>query len=143
MYDNVCKFLAEHFSNDFAQWLLGEPIAFTQVSPKELSLEPIRADALILLASEAMVLHIEFQTEPNAEIPFRMADYRLRVYRRYPKKRMYQVVIYLKGQFLGVGLSRHLSDSGNQASVQSDPTLGTTRGSILAMPRVIPARSFE
>jgi len=96
MYDNVCKILAEHFSNDFAQWLLGEPIAFTQVSPKELSLEPIRADALILLASEAMVLHIEFQTEPNAEIPFRMADYRWRVYRRYPKKRMDQVVIYLK-----------------------------------------------
>ncbi len=96
MYDNVCKFLAESFSKDFAQWLLGEPITLTQLSPRELSLEPIRADALILLESEATVLHIEFQTEPDSELPFRMVDYRLRVYRRYPNKRMYQVVIYLK-----------------------------------------------
>jgi len=96
MYDNVCKFLAESFSRDFAEWLLGEPIALTQLSPGELSLEPIRADALILLESEGMVLHMEFQTEPRPEIPFRMADYRLRVYRRYPNKRMHQVVIYLK-----------------------------------------------
>ncbi|MEH2117448.1 hypothetical protein [Nostoc sp.] len=26
MFDNVCKFLAESFSADFATWLLGEPI---------------------------------------------------------------------------------------------------------------------
>jgi predicted transposase/invertase (TIGR01784 family) len=96
MYDNVCKFLAESFPTDFAQWLLGEPITLTQLSPKELSLEPIRADALILWQSAEVVLHIEFQTEPKPDIPFRMADYRLRVYRRYPEKRMYQVVIYLK-----------------------------------------------
>jgi predicted transposase/invertase (TIGR01784 family) len=96
MYDNVCKFLAESFSQDFAQWLLGEPIGLTELSPSELSVEPIRADALILLASEQVVLHLEFQTQPNPEIPFRMADYRLRVYRRYPDKRMHQVVIYLK-----------------------------------------------
>ena len=96
MYDNVCKFLAETFSDDFAQWLLGEAITLTQLSPRELSLEPIRADALILLESEGVVLHVEFQTEPNSEIPFRMADYRLRVYRRYPNKPMHQVVIYLK-----------------------------------------------
>jgi hypothetical protein len=24
-YDNTCRFLAEHFSADFASWLLGEP----------------------------------------------------------------------------------------------------------------------
>jgi predicted transposase/invertase (TIGR01784 family) len=88
--------LAESFPTDFAQWLLGEPITLTQLSPKELSLEPIRADALILWQSAEVVLHIEFQTEPKPDIPFRMADYRLRVYRRYPEKRMYQVVIYLK-----------------------------------------------
>lgn len=64
MFDNICKFLAENFSVDFANWLLGEPIALTELSPKELSLEPIRADALILLQSDEQVLHIEFQTEP-------------------------------------------------------------------------------
>jgi predicted transposase/invertase (TIGR01784 family) len=81
MYDNVCKFLAENYSRDFAQWLLGEPI---------------RADALILLESDQMILHLEFQTDPDPKMSFRMLDYRTRVYRRFPKKTMRQVVIYLK-----------------------------------------------
>jgi predicted transposase/invertase (TIGR01784 family) len=96
MFDNVCRFLAESFSADFATWLIGEPVALTELSPSELSLEPIRADALILLQSDDIVLHIEFQTEPKAVIPFRMTDYRLRVYRRFPRKRMVQYVIYLQ-----------------------------------------------
>ncbi|MEH2239941.1 Rpn family recombination-promoting nuclease/putative transposase [Nostoc sp.] len=96
MFDNICKFLAENFSTDFATWLLGEPISLTELSPSELSLEPIRADALILLESAEIVLHLEFQTQPDANIPFRMIDYRLRVYRRFPQKQMRQVVIYLK-----------------------------------------------
>jgi predicted transposase/invertase (TIGR01784 family) len=96
MFDNVCKFLAESFPADFASWLLGEPIALTELSPSELSLEPIRADALILLQSDQLVLHLEFQTGPKADIPFRMSDYRLRVYRKFPRKRMRQVVIYLQ-----------------------------------------------
>ena len=96
MYDNVCKFLAERFSRDFANCLLNEPIELTELKPTELSLNPIRADSLIFLQSDDIVLHIEFQTSPDEDIPFRMADYRLRVYRRYPNKEMYQVVIYLK-----------------------------------------------
>ena len=95
MFDTTCKFLAESFSSDFASWLLGEPIPLTELSPSELSLEPIRADALILLASEEYILHAEFQTEPDPNMPYRMADYRLRVYRRFPQKQMKQVVIYL------------------------------------------------
>ncbi len=96
MFDNLCKFLVENFSDDFATWLLGEPVTLTELSPKELSLEPIRADALILRQSEELILHVEFQTQPDVKIPFRMADYRLRGYRRFPNKRMLQVVIYLK-----------------------------------------------
>jgi predicted transposase YdaD len=49
MYDDTCRFLAETFSADFAGWLLGESIPFTELKPSELSLDPIRADALILL----------------------------------------------------------------------------------------------
>ena len=79
MFDNVSKFLVERYSAEFATWLLGESIELTTLSPTELSLEPIRADALILLQSDELVLHCEFQTDPNAKIPFRMADYRLRV----------------------------------------------------------------
>jgi predicted transposase/invertase (TIGR01784 family) len=96
MFDNVCKFLAESFSSDFATWLLGEPITLTELSPSELSLEPIRADTLILLQSDEIILHLEFQTTPKADIPFRMNDYRLRAYRKFPYKQMRQVVIYLK-----------------------------------------------
>lgn len=86
MYDNVCKFMAEIFSEDFANWLLGTPIPLTELKPTELSLQPIRADSLIFLQSDNLVLHIEFQTEPDADIPFRMADYRLRIYRKFPLK---------------------------------------------------------
>ena len=96
MYDNVCKFLAETFTSDFATWLLGEPISLTQLSPSELSLEPIRADTLILLESEQIVLQVEFQTQPDPNIPFRMLDYRVRLYRRYPDKQVRQVVVYLR-----------------------------------------------
>ncbi len=96
MYDPICKFLAENYSSDFARWLLGRDIRLTQMSPSELSLEPIRADALILLESEQEVLHLEFQTKPDQNMAFRMLDYRLRVYRRFPNKLMRQVVIYLK-----------------------------------------------
>ncbi len=62
MYDNICKFLAEEFTEDIATWLLGYPVALTELSPTELAVEPIRADSLILLASESLVLHLEFHT---------------------------------------------------------------------------------
>lgn len=62
MFDNISKFLAEQFSVDFASWLLGEPMTLTELSPSELSLEPIRADALILRQSDEVVLHCEFRS---------------------------------------------------------------------------------
>ena len=96
MYDNICKYLAENFQADLATWLLGSPVELTELSPTELSNEPIRADSLILLQSENLILHIEFQTDGNKNIPFRMLDYRVRGYRRFPDKEMRQVVIYLR-----------------------------------------------
>ncbi|XPM53295.1 MAG: hypothetical protein EDM05_034590 [Leptolyngbya sp. IPPAS B-1204] len=54
MYDDTCRFLAENFSADFASWLLGDPIVLTELKPSELSLDPIRADALILLESDEL-----------------------------------------------------------------------------------------
>ncbi len=94
-FDNTCKFLAETFPSDFASWLLGKPINLTKLEPSELLLEPIRADSVIFLESTEIILHIEFQTEPNKNIPFRMADYRLRLYRKFPERQIHQVVIYL------------------------------------------------
>jgi predicted transposase/invertase (TIGR01784 family) len=96
MYDNICKFLAENFSSDLATWLLGKPIKLTTLSPTELSIEPIRADSVMFQYADDMILHTEFQTEADADMAFRMADYRLRLYRRFPDKYAHQVVIYLK-----------------------------------------------
>ncbi|MDJ0733519.1 MAG: Rpn family recombination-promoting nuclease/putative transposase [Nostocaceae cyanobacterium] len=96
MYDDTCRFLAENYSADFASWLMGTPVTMTEIQPSELLLEPIRADALILLESDELVLHLEFQTRPKNDIPFRILDYRVRMYRKYPTKPMRQVVIYLK-----------------------------------------------
>jgi predicted transposase/invertase (TIGR01784 family) len=95
MIDNICKFLAESFSADFASWILGKSITLTKLEPSKLSVEPIRADSVIFLESSDLILHIEFQTEPNQNIPFRMADYRLRLYWKFPEKEIHQVVIYL------------------------------------------------
>lgn len=96
MFDNISRFLIEQYSPDFASWLIGEPVVLTELSPSELSLEPIRADALILLQAAEVILHCEFQTAPDATMPFRMADYALRVFRRFPQKRLVQVVVYLR-----------------------------------------------
>ena len=96
MFDNICKFLAETYSTDIASWLFGEPILLTEVQPQELAVEPIRADSLILLEAEGLLLHLEFQTKADPQIPFRMLDYWVRGKRRFPDKKMRQVVIYLK-----------------------------------------------
>jgi len=95
-FDGVCKFVAETFTTDITTWLLGEPVALARLEPSELLTSPIHADTLVLLASPSLVLHVEFQVEPKKDIPFRMADYRLRAYRRYPEKEMRQVVVYLR-----------------------------------------------
>jgi predicted transposase/invertase (TIGR01784 family) len=95
MIDNICKFLAETFPTDFTSWLLGEAISLTKIEPSELFVEPIRADSVIFLRSAGIILHIEFQTKPDKNIPFRMADYRLRLHRLFPRMQVYQFVIYL------------------------------------------------
>jgi predicted transposase/invertase (TIGR01784 family) len=95
VFDNVSKFLAERYSADFATWLLGRNITLTTLNPTELNVEPIRADSVVLLSSSELILHTEFQTEPDKEMPLRMADYYIRLRRRFPTKSIEQIVIYL------------------------------------------------
>jgi predicted transposase/invertase (TIGR01784 family) len=94
--DNISKFLIERYSRDFAAWLLGEPISLTMINPTELNVEPIRADSVMLLQSRDIILHTEFQTAADETMPFRMADYYLRLRRKFPDRDIQQVVIYLK-----------------------------------------------
>lgn len=96
MYDNICKILAETFPADFASWILGEPISLTTLQPSELSSEPIRADSLIFLESSAVIFHLEFQTNPDENMPLRMLDYWVRIRRKFPTRKIHQTVIYLK-----------------------------------------------
>jgi predicted transposase/invertase (TIGR01784 family) len=96
MYDNTCKYLAERFPEDISSWLIGERISLTQMQPTELTVEPIRADSMILLTNRDLILHLEFQTDADDEMQFRMVDYRIRAYRKFPDKRMRQIVIYLR-----------------------------------------------
>ena len=96
MIDNISKFLIEQYSTDFAAWLLGESITLTTINPTELNVEPIRADSVMLLQSSNAILHTEFQTASDETMPFRMADYYLRLKRKFPERTLQQVVVYLK-----------------------------------------------
>ncbi|NDJ19753.1 Rpn family recombination-promoting nuclease/putative transposase [Myxacorys almedinensis] len=95
-FDTTCRRLAEQFPEDFASWLLGYRVPLTELSPTELSIEPIRADSVILLQGQAEIVHIEFQTDPKDDVPMRLADYRLRLHRRFLEKTIHQVVLYLR-----------------------------------------------
>jgi len=48
------------------------------------------------MESTEVVLHIESQTTTHPEMAFRMLDYGIRLYKRYPNKKIHQTVIYLK-----------------------------------------------
>ena len=50
----------------------------------------------MLLQSSNAILHTEFQTASDDTMPFRMADYYLRLKRKFPERTIQQVVIYLK-----------------------------------------------
>ena len=96
-FDNVCKILAEKYPLDFANWLLPEEVEKIKVLKTELSIEPIRADSVILLQTKNRILHLEFQTNTKSEtpIPLRILDYFVRLVRQYNLP-VTQVVIFLQ-----------------------------------------------
>ncbi|MBG1269241.1 Rpn family recombination-promoting nuclease/putative transposase, partial [Nostoc sp. WHI] len=84
-YDNLCKVLAEKYPRDFIRWLLNQEPQTIKILKTELSIEPIRADSVILLQTENRILHLEFQTTIKSKepIPLRMLDYYVRLTRKY------------------------------------------------------------
>lgn len=99
-FDNYCKYLAEQYPHHFASWLLGEPLSKSspiEVLKTELNVEPIRADAILLLRNQRSILHIEFQTIPASvpPMPLRMLDYWVRLYREYNLP-ISQFVVFLR-----------------------------------------------
>lgn len=96
-FDNICKYLAAAYPEQFISWLLASDVTNIQLLPTELSRDPIRADAIILLETTNQILHLEFQTLPESTppLPLRMLDYWVRLYRQYQRP-IEQVVIFLK-----------------------------------------------
>lgn len=96
-YDNACKYLAEQYPAAFANWLLSIQPQDIKVLKTELTLEPIRADAVTFLQTANQILHLEFQTLPASTppIPFRMLDYSVRLKRQY-RCNVVQVAIFLQ-----------------------------------------------
>ncbi|MEN9261706.1 MAG: hypothetical protein Q6L60_12150, partial [Thermostichus sp. HHBFW_bins_43] len=68
-YDNLCKALVEANPLPFVQWLVGQTPQPIQILKTELSLEPVRADFVSFLQLGPQVLHLEFQTAPDPEMP--------------------------------------------------------------------------
>ncbi|MDZ8242108.1 MAG: Rpn family recombination-promoting nuclease/putative transposase [Nostoc sp. ChiQUE01a] len=96
--DNVCRYLSEQYPESFATWLLGKTPAEVKDLKTELSVEPVRADCIILLLPQQEILHLEFQVAPTSvpPMPIRMLDYYARLRRQYSFYPIQQVVIYLK-----------------------------------------------
>ncbi|MEH2069418.1 MAG: hypothetical protein V7K47_14860 [Nostoc sp.] len=96
--DNVCRYLSEQYPESFATWLLGKTPADVKDLKTELSVEPVRADCIILLLPQQQVLHLEFQVAPASipPMPIQMLDYYARLRRQYSFYPIQQVVIYLK-----------------------------------------------
>ncbi|MEN9229442.1 MAG: hypothetical protein Q6L68_00925 [Thermostichus sp. DG02_5_bins_236] len=80
-YDNLCKALVERNPLPFVHWLVGQTPEPIQILKTELSVEPIRADFVSFLQVGSRILHLEFQTDPDPNIPLRMLDYYVRLRR--------------------------------------------------------------
>ena len=96
-YDNVLKRLAAEYPSALVRWLLAVDAADIELLPTELSLEPVRSDAVYFLPQLGQILHLEFQTDPrsNPPLPLRLLDYWVRLYRQH-RRTIEQVVIFLK-----------------------------------------------
>jgi predicted transposase YdaD len=96
-FDNICKYLASKYPQQFVRCLFASDASDIELLPTELSRDPIRADTVILLQNANRILHLEFQTLPESTppLPLRMLDYWVRLYRQYSRP-IEQVVIFLK-----------------------------------------------
>ncbi len=59
-FDNLWKLLAEKYPQRVAAWILGESAPSTTILKTELSIEPIRPDAVLFLQTAGQILHLEF-----------------------------------------------------------------------------------
>lgn len=96
---------------EFVNWLLAVESQDLEVLKTELTLEPIRADAIAFLRTANQILHIEFQTLPYSDQPisFRMLDYSVRLKRQY-RCAVTQVAIFLQATTNEVAFTEEYRD---------------------------------
>ena len=97
MIDDFCKQLVARHPASVGRWVLGRiaednPLGASdsggstwQLLDRELSTAPLHADSVVLLpeGNTSEILHLEFQTRPDAAIAERMLDYWIRLHRRF------------------------------------------------------------
>ncbi|MCS5692912.1 DUF4351 domain-containing protein [Cyanobium sp. FGCU-6] len=124
MIDDFCKRLVASHPASVSRWVLSLTAPNTAAPPpsapwrlldRELSSEPLRADAVILLPQvPAPILHLEFQTRPDPAMAERMLAYWIRLHQRFHRP-IQQVVIHLRPtasplariDHLAIGRTRH------------------------------------
>ncbi|MDW8396492.1 MAG: hypothetical protein RMM31_09650, partial [Anaerolineae bacterium] len=87
--DNICKVLADRLRQPFVAWRLGMPpeqVGRVELENVEFPAVPLRADSVFLLPDLRIVLHVEFQTTFESDLPFRMLNYYVRLYARYSEQ---------------------------------------------------------
>ena len=139
-YDNICKYLAEQYPTEFAQWLSTQEVTGSiKVLKTELNVEPIRADSLTLLQTANQILHIEFQTLPdsNPPLPLRMLDYWVRLKRQY-RCHIEQVVIFLKATNSDAVFINELTDINTNHRYQVIRLWEQDSAPLLASPALLP-----
>lgn len=106
MIDDFCKQLVARHPASVGGWVLsriaeaephGAGNGTWQLLDRELSGAPLHADSVVLLPETptGTILHLEFQTRPDAAIAERMLDYWIRLHRRFHQP-IRQAVIHLK-----------------------------------------------
>ncbi len=124
MIDDFCKRLVASHPASVSRWVLSLTAPNTAAPPpsapwrlldRELSSEPLHADAVILLPQvPAPILHLEFQTRPDPAMAERMLAYWIRLHQRFHRP-IQQVVIHLRPttsplariDHLAIGRTRH------------------------------------
>lgn len=94
-WDNLLKKLVHQHPQAFIKWVVGEASLVKEL-PNELKKTQRIVDGLLEVnkEGETMVLHIEFQTYPDAKMAERLLEYNV-LARRHYEKSVLSCVIYL------------------------------------------------
>lgn len=111
-YDMTVRALVKCCPQDFVYLALGHPVPDFRVLAPELPASERTADWVVLVRDPnegLLLLHVEFQTEWQRNVPFRMLEYRVRIRAEYHEEanRVYSVVVLLTDEgYPGPGSNR-------------------------------------